>query len=586
MKQILTILALAIATIAQAQLYPISFDADAGYKSSDRHLNSVALTSGYGDFSVSVSQSRMYNCVMDEALMGAPGEQVKPSVGYTGSWMAGYVYVDWNGDGSLSAEEMVSYSALQTSGIWHNSEGATLSNGNNLQTPAFTIPSDAEERFYGIRYKVDWNSADPAGSTESGNDIETNRGAIADTRLLVRSRGEVSLTVSSEHASVTMYDGRGLDGATLGQELSLRIIPDEGYTVESLVLRHGFLTGDSLKGGIAQRAVSTLTGYDAGLVTIPATMIDGDLELTVNTRTGTSPTEVWKIVFDDEFDQADGALPDTAKWTCSTRYKSTWNRFISPDPRVAFIEDGKLVCRCIPTPTDHLEADTLKMISGAVETRGKFSFTYGKAEARVKTNPYKGNFPAFWMMPQPPCEQWPNAGEIDIWEQIDSEDRAYHTVHSNWTYNLKKTGNPQSSFNEQVDMSQWHVYGVVWTDKKITWLVDGEEVGSYAKSSSESTLNQGQWPFDHDFYLICNQSVGNGSWASWFEEGHSYETQFDWVRVYQKVDASEETGIASPEADSPQAQPLGGTFDLSGRRVSEASKSGVRIANGRKFIKF
>jgi len=588
MKKTLLLVALAAATCANAQLYPISFDAAQGYNNTDRHLDAVALSSGFGDFTVSVSQTLMYNCALQESLIAAPGETVYPSVGYTGSWMSGYVFVDWDRDGSLSeSSELVSYSALQTNGIWKNSIGETLSNGNNLNTPRFTIPADAKEGFYGIRYKVDWNSSDPAGSSVNGNDIVSNRGAIADTRLLVRSSREAKLSLECEHATITRFDGSPIGDVAIGEELPLRIIPDEGYVFKSVTLRHGFLTGDSLVANIPQRAYSTITEYDAGLITIPATIIDGDLELTVNLEQGQRDEQVWKLMFNDEFNQADGSRPDSTKWTTSTRYASVWNRFISSDIRAAFIEKGKLVCRCLPTPSDAQPSDTLKMISGAVETKGKFSFTYGKAEARVKTNPYKGNFPAFWMMPQPPCEKWPNAGEIDIWEQIDTENRAYHTVHSNWTYNLKKTGNPKSSYNEQVDMSQWHVYTLVWTEDLLTWYVDGEQVASYAKSTTQSNLNQGQWPFDHDFYLICNQSVGNGSWASNFVEGHTYETLFDWVRVYQKVNTTEETAVETPTiTDGSNGTARDEAFDLSGRKIPtyENVSGKLLIVNGKKQI--
>ena len=37
------------------------------------------------------------------------------------------------------------------------------------------------------------------------------------------------------------------------------------------------------------------------------------------------------------------------------------------------------------------------------------------------------------------------------------------------------------------------------------------------------------------FYLILNQSVGNGAWAANADVNHTYETTFDWIRVYQKM---------------------------------------------------
>ena len=170
------------------------------------------------------------------------------------------------------------------------------------------------------------------------------------------------------------------------------------------------------------------------------------------------------------------------------------------------------------------------MISGARETRGLFSFTYGRVDVRLKTTPHVGNFPAAWMMPQPPTDSWPKAGEIDIFESIDAQQRAWHTIHSNWTHNLGYKWNPQSSFEENVSVSDWHVYSLDWTEDALRWYVDGEEVGSYLKSEDEDVLSQGQWPFTHDFYIILNQSVGNGSWARNPDLDFTYETRFDDVK--------------------------------------------------------
>ena len=51
-------------------------------------------------------------------------------------------------------------------------------------------------------------------------------------------------------------------------------------------------------------------------------------------------------------------------------------------------------------------------------------------------------------------------------------------------------------------------------------------------------MNQGQWPFDKEFYIILNQSVGNGSWAQNADITHTYQMDVDWVRVYQKKSAT------------------------------------------------
>lgn len=46
-------------------------------------------------------------------------------------------------------------------------------------------------------------------------------------------------------------------------------------------------------------------------------------------------------------------------------------------------------------------------------------------------------------------------------------------------------------------------------------------------------LEEGQWSFDRFFFIILNQSVGYGNWHA--PDPHAtYETEFDWVRIYQR----------------------------------------------------
>ena len=299
---------------------------------------------------------------------------------------------------------------------------------------------------------------------------------------------------------------------------------------------------------------------------------------------GEQAVDSYSLAFHDEFNQPDGSQPDETKWRRSNRYGSTWNRFISNSEEVAFIQDGYLVCRAIPNPDK--ESDPVDMLTGSVETRGLYSFTYGYVEARLKTIPHKGNFPAFWMMPQPPTGTWPSGGEIDIYEAIDAQNTAFHTLHSSWITTLGNKNNPKSSFTETVTQGSWHVFAVKWTEDLITFFVDGNAVGSYAKSEDESVLEKGQWPYEHDFYLILNQSVGDGSWAKAADTEFTYETLFDWVRVFQKKAA---TGIelveTSQGAGGKEQQLTDGWFTLDGRRLQgKPEMRGIYIHNGRKIV--
>ena len=130
----------------------------------------------------------------------------------------------------------------------------------------------------------------------------------------------------------------------------------------------------------------------------------------------------YRLVFSDEFNKSNDSQPDESKWSRSKRYSSTWNRWISASKDVVFIRNGKLICRAIANKNE--KGDTARMLTGAIETQRKFAFKYGKLECRMKTKCHIGNFPALWLMPEPPAPDHPKGGEIDIFETIDNEKKA------------------------------------------------------------------------------------------------------------------------------------------------------------------
>ena len=243
------------------------------------------------------------------------------------------------------------------------------------------------------------------------------------------------------------------------------------------------------------------------------------------TESATSRSE-YVLVFSDEFNKPDGTLPDSKVWTpCTRRPKVTWARFLSNSPKVAFIQDGNLVLRAIPNPDR--STDDVDMLTGGINSSQKFAFRYGRVECRALVNPFIGNFPAIWMMPKTALA-WPKGGEIDIFEQINTEQKAYSTVHSAWT---KSHPDETHSGNVNLPMNRYHVYALEWEKDVLTFFADGKQVYQYKKQNDSLE----QWPFDKsDFYLILNQSVGDGAWAKMPDVMHTYEMRIDWIRVYQK----------------------------------------------------
>lgn len=241
----------------------------------------------------------------------------------------------------------------------------------------------------------------------------------------------------------------------------------------------------------------------------------------------------YRLVFCDEFNLRNGSQPDSTIWSRKPRHDDVCNRWNSPSSRVVFIKNGSLVCRAIPNKSE--PNDTARMLTGSVWTFGKYNIKYGKVEVRMRTNGKSGNFPAAWLKWQP--KDWANDpySEIDIVEVFGKKDQSCHTIHSQLTVSHRSHGQV-NSFRKTLDVTKWHVYGIEWTPSYVTWIVDGIPLGTYRKSHDEKLLQQGQWTFDVPCYIVLNQSVGD--WSVWNMKSDyktTYETYFDWIRVYERI---------------------------------------------------
>ena len=239
----------------------------------------------------------------------------------------------------------------------------------------------------------------------------------------------------------------------------------------------------------------------------------------------------WKLVFSDEFNLPNGSQPDPAIWNRAQRNSSQWARWNSNSDKVVYIKNGCLVCRAIPNRWE--PSDTAKMLTGGVNTMGKFEFQYGKVEVRMKTNFIPGNFPAAWLF-KTHSQRDDLYGEIDIVEVFSNQKKSSHTIHSQYTQNHPRHG-MKNTFNKSVDVRKWHVYGIEWTPDHVLWTVDGDVTGCYVKPKDKELIDKGAWTFDFPFFIILNQAVGNGHWDAlpYPDTRKTFETRFDWVRVYQ-----------------------------------------------------
>lgn len=455
--------------------------------------------------------------------------------------------------------------------------------------PSFTIPDDLPTGVYRARLKIDKENIDPAGDYSMTDALHINHynGYIVDFLLNIHNdKGSLDIDARGGHIVGNGNSGVG-ETVEFGSQLSLMpIAPAAGYNVKSIAVRHGHnLDGEQFVNGNRQWDEYEVSDAKAGEgFTIDADKVNGDVR--VSAKFEADGTEEYKLRFADEFDGKDYSLPDAGVWHNCTRESPTWKRFTSQtaegQQKTAFIRDGKLVTRCIKNTI--AEEGDVEMISGAIESSDKMYFTYGRVEGRLRTTPHVGNFPAFWLMPQDNSAGWPNAGEIDIWEQIDTENKTYHTVHTHCTHDLHLA--LPNSGSTHTNAADYHVITLDWTPTLLTWYVDGTKAFSYAKTKQSFLLEKGQWPYDKPFYLILNQSVGNGSWAKNCDVNFEYETLFDYVRLYQKDGEGDITSAVKDVKKSGSALDVyaqqGGLLLVApeAQKVDVYSISGTRVFSG------
>jgi len=77
----------------------------------------------------------------------------------------------------------------------------------------------------------------------------------------------------------------------------------------------------------------------------------------------------------------------------------------------------------------------------------------------------------------------------------------------------------------------YHIYAVEWEPESITFFFDDVLVGTITPKSDGVN---GDWVFDHEFFIILNLAVGGG-WPGSPDETTVFPQQMrvDYVRVYQ-----------------------------------------------------
>jgi beta-glucanase (GH16 family) len=266
---------------------------------------------------------------------------------------------------------------------------------------------------------------------------------------------------------------------------------------------------------------------------------------TVASQTFTLDIPSATLVWSDEFNNSTGAnaQPNPAVWTYNTgsdtnqsldilcAYGSNTSPCNSANPNAFVDTNGYLnIVARLPSPGVYTSAE--------MDTRGLFSFQYGRLEARIQVPEAQGLWPAFWLLGNNvDTVAWPGCGEMDVMERINaagSPDWNQGSIHGTGF-----TGSNLGTdyyFPSGQTAAGWHTYGMIKSPNSISYYVDDPTKPYVTYTPASITPFPGAvWPFDNGQanYIILNIAIG-GSWPGPPNASTPLPSTMlvDYVRVY------------------------------------------------------
>jgi beta-glucanase (GH16 family) len=252
-------------------------------------------------------------------------------------------------------------------------------------------------------------------------------------------------------------------------------------------------------------------------------------------KTSTPRAVTYQLIWSDEFN---GSSVDGSKWNIDVGNPGVNNEKEYYQAANVTESGGNLVITA-----KQQSVGGQPYTSAKLNTSGKLSVQYGRIEARIQLPMVTGTWPAFWMLGNNiGTVGWPNCGEIDIMEHVNTTNTILGTMHWNGG-----NGHVQYGSSTTTSPGSFHIYAVQWDSNSINWYVDNT---LYATGNIANNINN-TGAFQLPFYVILNLAIG-GDLPGNTIDNSSLPTNMlvDYVRVYK--------------AATSNAPPIGQTITLKG----------------------
>lgn len=240
----------------------------------------------------------------------------------------------------------------------------------------------------------------------------------------------------------------------------------------------------------------------------------------------------WSLVWQDEFDGAEGTRPDASRWRHDVGGDGWGNNQLEFDtdrPENA-AHDGQGHLAIVARREDY---SGRQYTSARINSAGRFERAYGRFEARIRLPRGQGIWPAFWILGADIASAgWPGCGEIDIMEyrgQVPRVNRG--SLHGP---GYSGGANHGKDVDVGVDLSQdFHVYAIEWDPGRVIFKIDEEAFFTATPADLPAGTD---WVYDHPFFIILNVAVGGNYVGN--PDGTTTFPQtmlVDHVRVYERL---------------------------------------------------
>lgn len=277
------------------EYYPVFGSKSIEMTRTDRGAKGIYMVCGNDTVRYAYDQNsaqKLYADLTSKTFYAKPGQTVTPGIDYAADWMHGYCYVDYGNDGNFNtSNEFVSYNYYQGKNSKGESAQRQLGKNKAGVMPSFTVPADTKPGMYRIRFKIDWDSIDPAGNpgdAEGKNIITDNAGAIFDAMLCVYG-DKVTVNDFQLNGEVLAANGDKLNAYQVEADkpFAIKSAPEKGFHNGGVNLNFGFnLNGEPTdKYGNPQFVtvfVPASSFSNDDVYTIPANLMRGDLLINGN----------------------------------------------------------------------------------------------------------------------------------------------------------------------------------------------------------------------------------------------------------------------------------------------------------------